>query len=131
VLKSGCQIEKRQLETEERLKPCLALYLMVAWRVMQLTMLSRTQPEMCCAGVLEEAEWKAVWAIVKREPPPAQPPTLGEMMTLIAQMGGFQGRKQDGPPGPKSIWIGLQRMRDFAVAYQCFGPGALPRRKCV
>lgn len=131
VLKSGCQIEKLQLETEERLKPCLALYLIVAWRVMQLTMLSRAQPEMRCDLVFEEAEWKAVWTIVKRQPPPTKPPSLAEMVELVAQLGGYQGRKHDGPPGPKSIWIGLRRMRDFAAAYECFGPGAPQRKKCV
>lgn len=131
VLKSGCQIEKLQLEKAERLKPCLAVYLMVAWRVMQLTMLSRTQPKMRCTEVLEEAEWQAVWAMVKRTPVPKRPPTLAVMMELIAQLGGYQGRKLDGPPGPKSIWIGIQRMRDFAAAYECFGPGAPHRKKCV
>ena len=28
----------------------------------------------------------------------------------------------DGPPGPKSLWIGLQRTKDFAEAWQVFGP---------
>lgn len=34
---------------------------------------------------------------------------------MIARLGGHLGRKCDGPPGPKSIWIGLQRMRDFVL----------------
>ena len=33
VLKSGCKVEELQLETTDRLKPCLALYMIVAWRV--------------------------------------------------------------------------------------------------
>ena len=126
VLKSGCQIEKLQLETTERVLPCLAMYLIVAWRIMHLTMLSRTCPDMRCDQVLEEAEWKAVYMIVKKTPAPAIPPTLKELVDLIAQLGGHQGRKQDGPPGPKAMWIGIQRMRDFATAYTCFGPGQLP-----
>jgi hypothetical protein len=27
-------------------------------------------------------------------------------------------RKGDGPPGPKAIWIGLQRVRDFVLALE-------------
>jgi hypothetical protein len=43
---------------------------------------------------------------------------LGEMITLVASFGGWLGRKHDGPPGPKAIWTGLQRIRDFAIAVQ-------------
>jgi hypothetical protein len=123
ALKSGCKIEKLQLEENERIRPCLAMYLIVAWRIMHLTMLSRTQPDMRCDTVLEEAEWKAVYAIVMKKPAPKTPPTLKEMVDMIAKLGGYQGRKQDGPPGPKAMWIGLQRMSDFATAYECFRPG--------
>jgi hypothetical protein len=54
-------------------------------------------------------------------------PTLEQVIPLIAGLGGYLGRKQDGPPGPKSMWIGLQRMRDFAIAWIAFGPA----KKCV
>ena len=57
------------------------------------------------------------------------PPTLQEMLGMIAKLGGYQGRKCDGPPGPKTIWIGLQRMRDFAIAWAAFGPAHTKR--CV
>ena len=37
VLKSGCRIEERQLETGERLERCLAVYAVVAWRLLWAT----------------------------------------------------------------------------------------------
>jgi hypothetical protein len=126
VLKSGCQIEKLQLETTERVLPCLAMYLIVAWRIMYLTMLSRTCPDMKCDAVLEEAEWKAVYSIVMKKPAPTKPPTLEELVEMIAKLGGYQARKNDSPPGPKAMWVGMQRMRDFATAYEYFGPGRNP-----
>ncbi|MCP4414482.1 MAG: hypothetical protein GY808_18160 [Gammaproteobacteria bacterium] len=43
---------------------------------------------------------------------------LKPFVNMLASLGGYIGRKNDGPPGPKSIWIGLQRMRDFALATQ-------------
>ncbi|AKU11336.1 transposase IS4 family protein [Azoarcus sp. CIB] len=48
--------------------------------------------------------------------------TLGEMafrlndvIRLMAGLGGFLGRKGDGEPGVKTIWLGLQRVTDFAA----------------
>ena len=35
---------------------------------------------------------------------------------MIARLGGFLARKGDGDPGPKALWIGLQRTRDFVLA---------------
>ena len=40
------------------------------------------------------------------------------MIRLIASLGGFLGRKSDGEPGAKTIWIGLQRTMDAAFMIQ-------------
>jgi hypothetical protein len=121
VLKSGCTIEELQLEADERLLPCLALYMIVAWRVLFVTMLGRECPDLPCDVVFEEAEWKAVYTVVKKKPVPQEPPRLVEMVAMIASLGGHLGRKHDGPPGPKTMWIGLQRMQDFATGWVLFG----------
>mgnify|MGYP000303678252 CR=1 FL=1 len=39
---------------------------------------------------------------------------------LIAKLGGFLGRKGDGFPGPKVMWIGMQRMKDFTLGWGAF-----------
>lgn len=122
VLKGGCRVEDLQLETAERFEACLAMYMIVAWRVLHLLKLGRDCPEMGCDAVLSEAEWKSVYQIVTKRPAPKQPPPLGEMIRLIAQLGGYTDRKHDGPPGPKTLWIGMQRMRDFALAWLMFNP---------
>jgi hypothetical protein len=129
VLKSGCQIEELQLESEDRLQVCLALYLIVAWRVLYVLKLGRDCPELSCEAVFTEAEWKSVYVIAQQKPAPQAAPSLGEMVPLIASLGGYLGRSQDGPPGPKTMWIGLQRMRDFAIAWTAFGPA--PPKSCV
>jgi hypothetical protein len=122
VLKSGCGIEELQFERQDRFEVCLAMYLIVAWRVLFVLKLGRECPQMSCEAVLSEAEWKSVYTIVKKKAAPATPPTLGEMVELIAELGGYTNRKHDGPPGPQTTWIGLQRMRDFATAWHAFGP---------
>ena len=128
VLKSGCQVEKLQLETEDRLRPCLMLYMIVAWRVLYVTLLGRECPELPCNVLFADEEWKAVWAIVKRRPTPSTPVPLAEFLKMVAGLGGHLGRKCDGAPGPQTMWIGLQRTVDFAMAWQTFGPDAAKKQ---
>jgi len=123
VLKSGCGVEKLQLESAERFTACLAVYMIVAWRVLFVLMLGRKCPDLPCDGVFSDAEWQAVYWIVTKQPPPPTPPSLASLVELIAGLGGYLGRRHDGPPGPQTLWIGLQRMRDYATAWSVFGPG--------
>jgi hypothetical protein len=118
ILKSGCRVEQLQLQERDRLEVALALYMIIAWRVLYLIMLGRTLPEISCEAVLAPEEWKAVYLVTQRKKPPSQPPPLQGMLVLIATLGGFLARKGDGPPGPKALWIGLQRTRDFVLALQ-------------
>ena len=131
VLKSGCKIEDRQFETAKGMKSCIALYMIVAWRVLFVTMLGRECPDLPCTVLFEDNEWKAVYMIVKKEILPESPPSLGNLIIMIAGLGGHLNRKCDGPPGPKTMWVGLQRMVDFALAWQSFGPTHLGRQKDV
>ena len=134
VLKSGCKVEDRQFEDAKQYLPCLATYMVIAWRVMYVMMLGRECPDLSCAEVFSEAEWKSVFVVVRKELPPDNPPTLQEMIYLIGRLGGHLGRANDGPPGPKAMWIGMQRMTDLALAWCEFGPAATAarrRKKCV
>jgi hypothetical protein len=123
VLKGGCRVQERQLETAERFRACLAVYLIVAWRVLFVTMLGRQEPEAPCDVLFDEDEWRAAYTVVEGRPAPATPPPLGEMIGLVARLGGHLGRQHDGPPGPKVMWRGLQRLMDFAACWRAFGPG--------
>jgi hypothetical protein len=127
VLKSGCKIEDLQFEREDRLQVCLAMYLIVAWRVLYVLKLGRECPDMRCDAIFSEAEWQSVFVIANRTTAPKTPPSLKVIIPLIAGMGGYLGRKHDGPPGPKTMWIGLQRTRDFAIAWTAFGPATAKR----
>ena len=122
TLKSGCKIEDLQFERQDRFEVCLAMYMIVAWRVLYLLMLGRECPKMRCDEILSASEWKSVYMIVKAKKAPATPPMLTDMVKMIAELGGYLNRKGDGDPGPQTMWIGLQRMRDFAAAWSAFGP---------
>jgi Transposase DNA-binding/Transposase Tn5 dimerisation domain/Transposase DDE domain len=124
VLKSGCRVEARRFERTDRLLPCLAVYQIVAWRTLYVCRLGRSCPEISCEAVFEPAEWKSVYQVVRRQPPPERPPTLQEMVRLVAQLGGYVNRKRPDEPGPQTVWLGLQRLHDMALCWNVFGPGA-------
>ena len=125
VLKSGCRVEERRFEQIDRLLPCVAVYLIVAWRTLMVCRLSRSSCDLDCEAIFEPAEWKSVWRVLKNEPLPATPPKLAPMVRLLAQLGGYVNHPgRHDPPGPQTIWLGLQRTRDLAWAWNTFGPGA-------
>ena len=121
TLKSGCRIEQRRFEHVDRISRCLALYLIVAWRTLWVCRMGRELPEADCELLFEPSEWKAVWTAVHRKNPPRKKPRLGEMVHLIAQLGGYV-KRPNSEPGPQTIWIGLQRMYDLTWAWDAFGP---------
>jgi len=121
VLKSGCQIEKRRFECIDRLLSCLAVYLIIAWRTLYVCRLGRACPQISCQILFDPAEWKSVWKVLRQTDPPPQPPTLGQMIEMVAELGGYIKRKNS-PPGPQTLWIGLQRTHDFAICWNLFGP---------
>jgi hypothetical protein len=123
TLKSGCRIERRRFEDVERLLPCLAICLIVAWRTLFVSRMSRECPDLDCEAIFEPSEWQAVWMAVHRKKPPRKAPRLSEMVHLIASLGGYVERRNS-EPGAQTIWIGLQRMYDLAWAWDSFGPGA-------
>ncbi len=78
------------------------LYLIIAWRIMQLMRLGRTLPDL-------DAD------ILTKTPLPKGSARLNHVVRLIARLGRFLGRKGDGEPGVKTIWLGLQRVMDFTA----------------
>jgi hypothetical protein len=119
VLKSGCQIEQKQLGTAYRLTNCLTLYSVIAWRIMYATMLARAVPEAPCTVLLDDAEWHGLYCRIHRVAiAPARPPSLRQAVRWIGQLGGFQGRTGDGEPGVQAMWHGFQRLADIAEMYR-------------
>lgn len=119
TLKSGCRIEQRQLGDADRLEACLAIDLVVAWRIFHLTKLGREVPDAPCTVFFEEAQWKALMVFTTRNPvPPEKPPTLREALRRVASLGGFLGRKGDGEPGTQTLWLGIQRLDDIVTTWR-------------
>jgi len=123
TLKSGCKIEDRQLGSADSLEACLAIDLIVAWRVFHLTMLGRETPELPCTVFFDDMEWKALYLFRKKTSVlPDKTPSLWEATLMVASLGGFIGRKGDGKPGTTVIWRGLQRLDDIHETYAIMLP---------
>lgn len=119
TLKSGCRIEDRQLGNADSLQACLAIDMVVAWRICHLVKLGREVPHMAASVYFAEAEWKTLMVYSTKNPQaPEKPPTLGQAVRLVGKLGGFQGRKSDGEPGTEAIWTGLQRLDDLTSMWE-------------
>lgn len=105
-------METLQLGHIDKIELALAVYRVVAWRLAHLVRLGRTHPDLSACEWFSEAAWKGVYLLAEKEPP-STPPNLREKIRQIAMLGGFLGRKCDGEPGIKTLWLGFARFRDF------------------
>jgi Transposase Tn5 dimerisation domain len=123
VLKSGCKVEESQLRQAARLERLLAVYTLVAWRVLWLTYQARQTPDVPCTVALQPSEWQALYAFIHRtQQLPQQPPSLRQSVRWIGQLGGFLGRKGDGEPGVKVLWRGWTRLQDIVATFTLLHP---------
>ncbi len=121
VLKSGCKIEERQLQTACRMKALIAVFMALSWRVVFTMMLGRICSEIPSSDLFTASEWKSVYKIHnKNKRLPRKAPPLGEFIDMVADLGGYIKRKNGEPPGVKVMWKGMARMVDFAIAWEAF-----------
>ncbi|MDQ3682102.1 MAG: IS4 family transposase [Bacteroidota bacterium] len=119
VLKSGTRIEELQLKEAGSLQKAIHVYSLAAMRIMQMVYQSRVTPQLSCEVVLTKQQWIVLYMLIhKKSDLPAKPPTLGEAVKWIGKLGGHLGRKSDGPPGLKTVWLGYQRICDAANVYE-------------
>ena len=117
VLKNGCRVEALQLDSVAKLELALALYLVVSWRIAHLVRIGRIHPDLPADLFFAKTEWTGAY-VLNRKKPPKQPPPVRDVVRLIAQLGGFLARKGDGEPGVKSLWLGMLRLRDYALTVE-------------
>jgi hypothetical protein len=134
LLKTGCQVERLQLQEAARLERAVAVACLMAVRVLWLTLVPRETPDVPCTVAFAPAEWQALCCATSRTPtPPPEPPSLREAVRRVAQLGGFLGRKSDGEPGPLTLWRGLTRLRDLTAMWTLLrrdAPGTDPVTGC-
>ncbi|MEO6951493.1 MAG: IS4 family transposase [Polyangia bacterium] len=108
ALKTGCQFEKRQLESAHSLLNALAILSQVAWRLLLLRHLARSDEATSPSHALTASQIGVLRAVARR-PLPAKP-TARDTMLAVAALGGHI--KNNGDPG----WIVLGRgMHDLLL----------------
>lgn len=121
TLKSGLKIEKLKYETLDRYLTALSMLMIVGWRVEYLKGAARHDPDASCEKYFSPAEWQPAYLVHHDgRDLPSEPITISEFMLMIAEIGGWQRKKSQGPPGSTTIWRGLRRMEAYADAFQAF-----------
>ena len=116
VLKSGCQAEAAKLRTAERLANLMAVFCILSWRALWLTMLARAEPDASPSLAFTENEIGLLDRLVSdagnRR---AKHGTLSFYLIKLARLGGYLARAGDSPRGRIVIWRGLSRLTNIEI----------------
>lgn len=116
VLKSGCRIEDSQVRSYAALLVLLALYCVVALRLLWMTYAARSDGDAPCTVAFTDNEWQTLWRYYRPgECFPDRPPPLRQAVRWTARLGGYLDRRGDADPGVKVLWRGLMRLQDFVI----------------
>lgn len=117
ILKSGCRAEDAKLRTAARLTNLIAVFCIIAWRVYWLTMVNRTSPKSSAAAVFTKTEMSILHHFTE-DPQRTAPQHVAHYVLALAKLGGYQARKNDGPPGNTVLWRGLTRLTDIHLGVE-------------
>ena len=121
VLKTGCRIEDLAHHSAERLERAIAIKLVIAWRIMLMTLLGRACPELPAEILLSEIEVTVLNAFAKQNRI-KQPAHLGDAVRLVARLGGYLGRNNDPPPGHQLMWQGYAVLQMLCLGFSLRPP---------
>jgi hypothetical protein len=101
ALKTGCSVEKRQLESYDALTKMLAFFLPIAWQMLLLRSLERTEGKADAAEVLTTMQIR----ILRMKLPKLPLVTVTDALRAVAHLGGHYIKK---PPGWLVIGRGME-----------------------
>lgn len=113
ALKTGCSMEKRQLESYGALVNALAVFSPIAWRMLLMRSLSRVIPDAPAQVVINQVQERLLVARTKRTD--STPMTVVEALYAIAKLGGHL--KRNGPPGWQTIGRGFQELLTLEIGW--------------
>lgn len=112
ALKTGCAFEKRQLESIRTLVNALAVFSIVAWRLLLLRSVARATPKAPASHALTHEQVEMLQQLARQQPPELprirmpRSATAQDALLAVAALGGHI--KNNGPPG----WMVLGRGYD-------------------
>jgi len=108
VLKTGCLLEGRCLQTVEAMCNLLAILTPTAMRLLWLRQIAQTAPDTPATDVISKDVIQVVLHLDKR---PTATLTAQDLWHTIARFGGYLDRKSDPPPGWQTLWHGWIRVQ--------------------
>jgi hypothetical protein len=105
ALKTGCALEKRQLESYRALSNALAMFIPVAWRLLVARSIARTVPDAPASMVLTPVQQRLLVHKLQLTEPPI---TIEQATYAIARLGGHLRR--NGPPGWQTLGRGFEAL---------------------
>jgi hypothetical protein len=116
--KSGTGIEDRLLQTPENLDRLAVVLAFVAVRMLRLHELKLNSPASSCEEVLETDEWRILWLMTEKDPPPRQAPDVDWAYRRIAKLGGWLDTKRTGRAGWEALSKGFLRLQELVTGYR-------------
>jgi hypothetical protein len=110
ALKTGCQIEKLQLESYDSLTNALAVYLPIAWACLALRAVARAHPDASATDVLSPTQLQVLRRFGSYKLPAT--PSARDALLAVAIFGGYIPHRK--PPG----WIVLARGMQDLLRYE-------------
>ncbi|KXA88891.1 transposase, partial [candidate division MSBL1 archaeon SCGC-AAA259B11] len=114
ALKTGCRIEERQLEKWERMEVLLSIYSVIAWKVLEIREIARTEGEIAPEEFLTETQI----AVLEGKSPDLKGKGGKEYAVAIAKVGGYLDRSSDPPPGWIVTWRGFKKVLTWVEGYE-------------
>ena len=121
VLKSGCRIEDLAHHSADRLERAISINLVIAWRIMLMTLLGRACPELPAGVLLSDLEIEVLQAYARKKNI-KQPTHLGDAVRLVARLGGYLCRNNDPPPGHQLMWQGYTVLQSLCEGFSLTAP---------
>jgi hypothetical protein len=114
ALKTGCGIEKRQLEDYHGLTNALAVFVPIAWRLLLLRHLARTCPGAPATQVLTPIQIQVLRTFSVRVAV-GEEPTVRQVLWAVAGLGGHL--KRNGEPGWLTIGRGYEELLTLELGW--------------
>jgi hypothetical protein len=112
ILKTCCRVEEPAHRDSECLMRLVAINMVIAWRIHLMTLLGREVPELPSEVLFSDLEIEVMRRYCQSQKLP-EPTNLGEGVLLVAKLGGYLGRKHDGPPGAEVLWRGSRKLSNW------------------
>ena len=109
-------MEELENRTAERISRAAAINLVIAWRIMLMTLLGRNHPDLPPGVLFSELEIDVLKAFAAQQGFEA-PDTLAKAIRIVAQIGGYLYRARGPPPGTKVLWRGNATLAGMCIGY--------------